>query len=179
MAGSATAPTVIVVTGVSGSGKSTLGRLLARRRGVPFVEGDDLHPASNIAKMAAGEPLNDEDRAPWLRAVAARARKATEDVAGMVISCSALKYRYRQLIRSTDDSVWFLYLTLDPDVARVRVSERSGHYMPAVLLDSQYADLEPLRSDEPGLVIDATSGTEEILDAAEAALADFESRRPL
>jgi gluconokinase len=178
MAGSATAPTVIVVTGVSGSGKTTLGRVLARSRGVPFVEGDDLHPPANIAKMSAGGPLNDDDRAPWLRAIAARARSATEDGTGIVISCSALKHRYRQLIRAADDGVWFLYLALDREVARARVTERTGHFMPAALLDSQYADLEPLRPDEPGMTIDATSGTEAITEAAEAALTHFESRSP-
>ncbi|WP_326779017.1 gluconokinase [Streptomyces sp. NBC_01445] len=178
MVGSATTPTVIVVTGVSGSGKTTLGRLLADRRSVPFVEGDDLHPPSNIAKMSACEPLDDQDRAPWLRAIAVRARMATQNGQGMVISCSALKYRYRRLIRAVDDGVWFLYLTLEPDVARERITQRTGHFMPAALLESQYADLEPLRDDEPGMAIDATPGTGEIIDAAEAALTDFETRGP-
>jgi gluconokinase len=171
------APTIVVVTGVSGSGKTTLGRLLARRRGVPFVEGDDLHPPSNIAKMSAGEALTDEDRAPWLRLIAARIRAATAGGEGVVIACSALKYRYRHLLGTAGAEVWFLHLTLDPVVARARVTRREEHFMPSSLLDSQFADLEPLRAEEPGLVIDAAFGTEEIVEAAQAALADFEAHQ--
>ncbi|WP_051732447.1 gluconokinase [Kitasatospora phosalacinea] len=171
-------PTVVVVMGVAASGKSTLGRVLAHRRGVPFVEGDGLHPTANIARMSAGEALDDEDRGPWLDAVAARIRAAGERGEGLVISCSALKYRYRRLFRAAAPAVWFLHLALDPAVARARIAGRTGHFMPAALLDSQYEALEPLRADEPGLTVDAAVGTEAVLAAAEAALADFEAREP-
>ncbi|MET9613591.1 gluconokinase [Kitasatospora indigofera] len=162
--------------GVSGSGKTTVGRLLARRRGVPFVEGDDLHPARNIARMSAGEALDDEDRGPWLHALATRIRTATRDGEGAVISCSALRYEYRQLFREAGPGVWFLHLDLDPGVARARVGRRTGHFMPATLLDSQFDTLEPLRPGEPGLTVDAAAGSEAVLEAAETALVRFEAR---
>ncbi|MCX4451294.1 gluconokinase [Streptomyces sp. NBC_01789] len=171
------APTIIVVTGASGCGKTTVGRMLARRRGVPFVEGDDLHPPSNIAKMSAGGALTDEDRAPWLQSIAARVRAAAKDGKGVVIACSALKYRYRQFLGAAGAQVWFLHLALDPEVARARIMGREGHFMLSSLLDSQLADLESLRPEEPGLVIDAASGTDTIVEAAQAALADFETRQ--
>ena len=172
------APTVVVVMGVAASGKSTLGRLLARRRGVPFVEGDDLHPAGNIARMSAGEALDDEDREPWLRAVAARIRAATLAGDGAVVSCSALKYAYRERFRAAGPGVWFLHLELDPEVARARIARRSGHFMPASLLASQYRALEPLRADEPGLTVDADAGQETTLDEVQAAVLRFEQRGP-
>ncbi|WP_326841347.1 gluconokinase [Streptomyces sp. NBC_01558] len=177
MVGSATAPAIIVVMGVSGSGKTTLGRLLAGRRGEPFVEGDELHPPENIAKMSAGEALTDEDRAPWLRAVADVIRAATESGKGAVISCSSLRHDYRCLFRAAGPGVWFLYLALDHEVAEARAGGRSGHFMPVALLDSQFAALEPLRGDEPGLTVDAAAGTEAIAERAEAALARFEPPR--
>ncbi|MET7386173.1 gluconokinase [Streptomyces sp. NPDC005529] len=178
MVGSATAPTVIVVMGVSGSGKTTVGRLLAGRRGEPFVEGDGLHPPENIAKMSAGEALDDEDRAPWLRAVSDVIRSATDSGRGAVISCSALGYDYRRLFRAAGPGVWFLYLAVDREVASARAGRRRGHFMPVALLDSQFAALEPLRDDEPGLTVDGTSGTGAIVDVAVAALAEFEPHAP-
>ncbi|MCX5208207.1 gluconokinase [Kitasatospora sp. NBC_00240] len=176
MGTSVPAPTVVVVMGVAASGKSTVGRLLARRRGVPFVEGDELHPAENVARMARGESLDDEDRRPWLQALAARIRTATQDGTGAVISCSALRYAYRQLFREAGSGVWFLHLDLDPEVAQARIDRRTGHFMPAALLGSQFEALEPLRPGEPGLTVDAAAGPEAVLEAAEAALADFEAR---
>ncbi|MCW7986606.1 MULTISPECIES: gluconokinase [Streptomyces] len=159
-------PSVVVVMGVSGSGKSTVGRLLAQRLMVPFLEADDLHPAANRAKMAAGHPLDDEDRRPWLMSVADWIRRATHDGQGGVVACSALKHEYRDLFRQAGAGVWFLYLALDRATADRRVAGRMDHFMPARLLDSQYADLEPLRPDEPGLTVDATADPRTIVDEA-------------
>ncbi|MED7955260.1 gluconokinase [Kitasatospora sp. NPDC058201] len=174
----APAPAVVVVMGVAASGKSTVGRLLARRRGVPFVEGDDLQPAGNIARMSAGEALDDEDRRPWLQALAARVRAATERGEGAVIACSALRYEYRRLLRAAGPGVWFLHLALDPAVARTRIARRTGHFMPPALLGSQYDALEPLREDEPGLTVDAALGPEAIVLLARTGVAEFEAGGP-
>ncbi|MFJ1731520.1 gluconokinase [Streptomyces sp. NPDC088254] len=143
--------------GVSGSGKSTVGRLLAQRLTVPFLEGDDVHPAANRAKMAAGRPLDDEDRKPWLRSLTQWIREAIDDGTGGVVACSALKREYRDALRRAGAGVWFLYLALDRATADQRVADRVGHFMPARLVDSQYATLEPLQSDEHGLTVDAAA----------------------
>ncbi|MCX4524130.1 MULTISPECIES: gluconokinase [unclassified Streptomyces] len=163
--------------GVSGSGKSTVGRLLAARREVPFVEGDDFHPAANIAKMRAGHPLDDADREPWLTGLADGIRDALRAGAGAVVSCSALKRKYRDRLRAVAPGVWFLHLTLDRAVARARVTGRAGHFMPVRLLESQYDVLEPLGADEPGLTVDAGAGADSVLGRAGDALAEFEARR--
>ncbi|WP_145797755.1 gluconokinase [Kitasatospora atroaurantiaca] len=162
--------------GVAASGKSTVGRLLARRRGVPFVEGDDFHSPENIAKMAAGRALDDEDREPWLRSVSGWIRETTHARQGAVLSCSALKHEYRVLLRAAGPGVWFLHLALDRKIARARISQRAGHFMPPGLLDSQYDALEPLRTDEPGLTVDATADTEGNLDLIQDAVARFEAK---
>lgn len=154
---------VVVVMGVSGSGKSTVGRLLAERLGVAFAEGDDFHPPANVAKMAAGHPLTDADRWPWLRTLAAW---ITEHSAhGGVVTCSALRHSYRDLLRSAADNAWFLHLAGDRDVIATRLATRSAHFMPPALLDSQLATLEPLDADEPGLTVDIGTATpEEIVE---------------
>jgi gluconokinase len=154
---------VVVVMGVSGSGKSTVGRLLAERLGVPYAEGDDFHPKTNVEKMASGHPLTDDDRWPWLRAIASWI--AAHTVSGGVVTCSALKRAYRDLLR-TAGNVWFLELTGDRSLLADRLTARSGHFMPASLLDSQLADLEALEPDEPGLVADINTPPEEIVAAA-------------
>ncbi|MER5937142.1 gluconokinase [Streptomyces sp. NPDC001928] len=161
---------VVVVMGVSGSGKSTVGRLLARRMRLPFLEADDLHPPANRAKMAAGRPLDDEDRRVWLASLAAWIRAATDSGRGGVMACSALKREYRDMFRGAGEGVWFLHLTLDPVSAGRRVAGRTGHFMPARLVDSQYATLEPLRPDEPGLTVDATADPRAVVDEAAHAL---------
>ncbi|MFJ1702580.1 gluconokinase [Kitasatospora sp. NPDC088346] len=171
------APTVVLVMGVSGSGKTTVGTALARRRGVPFVEGDGLHPPANIAKMASGRPLDDEDRAPWLRGVAGLIRAATRTGTGAVVSCSALKREYRDRFRAAGPGVWFLYLALDREVAHERVVHRVGHFMPVALLGSQYDTLEPLEPDEPGLTVDARAEPPTLLASAQAAIARSEAAR--
>lgn len=150
----ATAPTHIVVMGVSGSGKTTVGEALAKALGWKFVEGDAFHPEANVAKMHAGHPLDDDDRRPWLEALAAEI--ARDDAAGRssVIGCSALKRAYRDILRSGAPDVRFLHVHGDKALLWERVSNRPGHFFPAALLDSQLATLEPLGPDERGFVVD-------------------------
>lgn len=163
-------PPVVVVMGVSGSGKSTVGRLLADRLAVPFVEADDFHPEANRAKMAAGRPLADEDRRPWLVSLADWIREATASGRGGVMACSALKYEYRDLFRRAGAGVLFLHLALDRASAERRIAGRTGHFMPARLVDSQYAALEPLRPDERGVTVDAAADPQSIVDQASSAV---------
>ena len=163
---------VAIVSGVSGSGKSTVGSELARELGVPFLDGDELHPPANIAKMAAGHPLDDADRAPWLAALAARI-SAMAQVRGGVIACSALKRSYRDVLRAASPGVCFVQLVLDRAAALDRVAHRTGHFMPAALVDSQLAGFEPLQPDEPGIALDATHPLREKLDQARAFAAAF------
>ncbi|MFI0966400.1 gluconokinase [Streptomyces sp. NPDC021080] len=170
MGNSSQEPAIVVVMGVSECGKSSTGILLAERLGVPFLEADDLHPAANRAKMAAGRPLTEEDRGPWLAAISEWIGQAAASRTGGVVACSALRYRYRQMFRGAGAGVWLLHLSLDEAAARRRVARRSGHFMPAALVDSQYAELEPLRPDEPGLTVDAENSRQSIVDRAEAAL---------
>ncbi|NMH90950.1 gluconokinase [Pseudonocardia bannensis] len=155
--------------GVSGVGKSTVAQEIARRTGWAFAEGDDLHPEANRQKMAAGHPLDDEDRRPWLRRIADWI--GGQEAAGhdAVLTSSALKRRYRDLLRHGHPSVRFVHLTADPGVLAARVQNRPGHYMPASLLGSQLETLEPLQADEPGIVV-AT-------DADAAVVADGVLRR--
>lgn len=146
---------LIVVMGPSATGKSTVGAALADALGVPFVDGDDLHPAENTAKMAAGVALTDHDRWPWLDTVGSTLAAAGE-TGGLVLACSALRRAYRDRIRATAPGAWFLHLHLTEQQALARASSREGHFMPARLVASQYATLEMLGEDEPGLVVDAT-----------------------
>lgn len=162
--------TVIVVMGVSGSGKTTVGTALAERLGVDYAEADTFHPKANIDKMSSGHPLNDEDRRPWLEAIAAWI--SDHQSSGGVVTSSALKFRYRDILRG-GGNVWFLHLHGDRDLLADRMKTRSGHFMPVSLLDSQLADLEPLRPEEHGLVADIAKKPEEIV---ETALSAFEDR---
>lgn len=153
----------VVVMGVSGSGKSTVGEQVAHRLGVPFVDGDALHPAANVAKMASGVPLTDEDRIPWLRAVGrALAETAPE---GAVVACSALKRAYRDLIRAEAPDAVFAELDGDRALLAARMAARPGHFMPVSLLDSQLATLEPLQPDEDGVRLDVSRAPAELADA--------------
>lgn len=144
----------LVVMGVSGTGKSSVGRGLAERLGRPFVEGDDLHPEANVAKMSSGVALTDDDRWPWLEAVRdamtahARAGRAT------VVACSALRRVYRATLTGAEGRVRFVLLDVPADVLRERVAHRTGHWMPPSLLESQLALLEPLQADEDGVTVD-------------------------
>ncbi|WP_295120733.1 gluconokinase [uncultured Leifsonia sp.] len=160
----------VVVMGVSGSGKSTVGRVVADALGASFVDGDDLHPAANVAKMAAGIPLTDADREPWLRAVGRTL--ADGDDTGVVVACSALKRSYRDLIRAEAPGTVFAELDGPRELLQERMI-RPGHFMPASLLDSQLATLEPLQADEAGLRLDIAESPAELA----AAIVDRVGRR--
>lgn len=144
----------VVVMGVTGCGKSTVGALLARERGLPFGDGDDFHPAGNIAKMTAGMPLTDDDRWPWLADIGAWLARHPD---GAVVACSGLKRAYRDAIREAAASAVFIHLEAPQSVLESRVrerAERDGHFAGVGLLDSQYADLEPPATDERAVTID-------------------------
>jgi len=158
------APQRWVVMGVSGSGKSTVGAALAARLGLRFIEGDAFHPARNVDKMSAGLPLDDDDRAGWLQALAAEIRSAREQDQGLVLSCSALKRRYRDLLRLADPALRFAHLSGPRALIAERMAGRNGHYMPPALLDSQLRDLEPLQEDEAGLRLDITLAHTALVD---------------
>jgi len=151
----------IVVMGVSGSGKSTLGSALAQTLGWRFVEGDTLHPASNIARMAAGQALNDADRQPFLQNVARALAQSRPE--GIVVSCSALKRSYRNLIRTGDAQVMFVLPMLSRELLQERLRGRGGHFMPATLLDSQLAALELPQPDESAILVPGDTSTDEQL----------------
>ena len=160
------APGPVIVMGVAGCGKTTIGQLLAACLGFPYAEADSFHPAANIAKMRQGVPLDDHDRQPWLSAIADSIRHDSR----LVVSCSALKHHYRDTLRQANPRTWFLHLVIDPQAAAQRVAGRPGHFMPAALVNSQFADLEPLKQ-EAGLEVDATRPPEEIIAAVMSALA--------
>src|ERR1022692_2082041 len=136
------APRVLVVMGVSGVGKTTLAEALARRLGWTFKEGDDLHPAANIAKMKAGHPLTDADRAPWLDAIGAWIDARLAEGQSGVITCSALKHAYRDRLDAGRPRTTFVFMQLDQQAVAARIASRKGHFMPPSLLASQFADLE-------------------------------------
>jgi gluconokinase len=153
-----------VMMGVCGSGKSLIGAKLARELGVEFVEGDDLHPPDNVRRMAAGIPLTDDDRHGWLLAIAGRLREARRAGGGLVISCSALKRRYRDLLRSSGDaSVRFVYLAGSRALIVERMANRRGHFMPQSLIDSQFSILEAPAPDERAWVCDISQTPETIV----------------
>lgn len=148
--------TAIVIMGISGCGKSTLGKGLAEATGYRFIEGDDLHPAENVAKMSSGIALTDDDRWPWLERVAEELNTARAGD-GCIVSCSALRYAYRHLLRArTGGRLLFVFPKVSIDIVRTRLRNRPNHYMPLSLLDSQMATLELPRPDEPVLTIDGT-----------------------
>ncbi|GGR73650.1 gluconokinase [Nocardioides luteus] len=148
--------------GVSGSGKSTVGAAIAQRLRVPFADADDFHPPENIAKMASGRPLDDHDRQPWLQTLGGWL--AEREHTGAVLSCSALKRGYRDLLRGRAATVSFLHLDGTPAVVEARLAARAGHFMPPSLLRSQFATLEPLAADEHGTTIDITQDIDAIVE---------------
>lgn len=155
---------LIVVMGVSGCGKSTLGEALGRALDVPYADADDFHPQANIDKMTAGIPLDDADRAPWLDAMGAWLAERTDS--GAVATCSALKRAYRDRLRGAAPRAFFVHLWGDPEVVQQRVAERADHFMPASLVASQYATLEPLQPDEVGVALDFALPPQTLADQA-------------
>lgn len=153
-----------VVMGVCGCGKSSVGEKLATMLNVPYLEGDAYHPATNVAKMAAGMALDDADRADWLLRLQAEIKTAAERGAGLVLSCSALKRRYRDLLRAADPALVFVHLAGSRALIAERMQARSEHYMPLSLLDSQLRDLEPLQADEKGICLDIRKDLASLVD---------------
>ena len=145
----------IVVMGVSGCGKTTVARLLAKTLGWEFAEGDEFHAEANVEKMRRGEPLSDEDRLPWLRSIATHLQASQQAGRSVVVTCSALRRAYRDVLRDIDYPVRFAHIEPSAEVLRERLALRKGHYMPASLLQSQLDTLEPLKPDEPGVVVRA------------------------
>ncbi|MGV3548925.1 gluconokinase [Rhizobium sp.] len=156
----------VVVMGVAGCGKTAVGKALAMAIDARFIEGDRLHPPENVARMARGEPLTDELRAGWLDAVGQAMRAAISVDENAVAACSALKRIYRDRLRRAEPSIVFVHLKISRKEAFGRVGRRRGHFMPASLVDSQFATLEPPGADESALSIDATGPISDIVAAA-------------
>lgn len=160
----------LVVMGVSGSGKTTVARMLADQLHLSFAEADEFHPQANIDKMSAGTALTDEDRWPWLRAMRDWLTTQSRTGHSTVVTCSALKVVYRDVLREAEGRVRFIHLAAPPEVIGDRLEHRSGHFMPASLLPSQYQALEPLTADEDGVTIDVGASPEDVVSAVLAAL---------
>ena len=163
------APQVIVM-GVSGVGKSTVAKGLSASLGWTYAEGDAFHSAANVAKMASGHPLTDDDRWPWLRAIGSWMDEQIAANKPSVVTCSALRRAYRDLLREGRPEVTFLHLAAGEVLVADRMSHREGHYMPSSLLHGQYDTLEPLGSDEPGVSISVEGTAPEVLRRAIAAV---------
>ncbi|PPG38365.1 transferase [Pseudoclavibacter sp. RFBA6] len=151
--------------GVQGTGKTTIGSALAERLGVTFIDSDDLHPIANKAKMAAGTPLEDEDRVPWLKVVGATIAANEAEGRTTIVACSALKRWYRELLRSSVPELQFVHLAGRRDLVASRLATRQHEYMPTTLLDSQFEVLEPLAAWEAGVVVDVADTPAEIVEA--------------
>jgi gluconokinase len=156
-------PMIVVVMGVSGSGKTTVAKLLAERSGWQFQEGDTLHPPANVEKMSAGIPLTDADRLPWLRKIAETIDGWRAHGQSGVVTCSALKRSYRDIIVGDRRDVRLVYLRGSPELIRQRMAARHGHFMPTALLDSQFSTLEEPSPDENPIVVDIGGRPEEIV----------------
>jgi gluconokinase len=156
-------PHSIVVMGVEGSGKTTVGRALAQSVDFDFLDADWLHSPANRAKMAAGHSLDDADRVPWLHSVGQRIGELERTQPGVVTACSALKVSYRDVLRGYDAATYFVFLDGPEDVIVARVASRHHEFMPATLLASQFATLEPLTASELGVRVDVTLTPEEIV----------------
>jgi gluconokinase len=154
----------LVVMGVSGSGKSTVAARIASRTGCALADGDDFHPPSSIARMAAGRPLDDAWRKPWLEAIASWLAERAARGECAVVSCSALTRAYRDVLRGAGPGVRMVHLAGPYEVVERRLAARRGHFMPPELLESQYAVLEPLEADEPGLTVNLAQNPDQIAD---------------
>jgi gluconokinase len=163
-------PDVVIVMGVSGSGKTTVAKGIATLMGWEYAEGDAFHSEANVAKMHAGHPLTDEDRWPWLEAIGdwISAKEARGESA--VVTCSALRRAYRDLLRKGRPAVRFLHMTAPPKLIEDRMQHRAGHFMPPTLLPSQLSTLEPLEPDEPGVDVVNEGTPAQVLRRALAAL---------
>ena len=150
--------------GTAGAGKSTVMAALAERLGWPTLEGDSVHPAGNVAKMAAGVPLTDADRRPWLEAISAWIGERERERRSSIVTCSALRRSYRDLLRRGHPWVWFVHLDPPRAILEDRMASRSGHFMPATMLESQLATLEPLQPGEPGSVLAADAPPVELAE---------------
>jgi gluconokinase len=157
-------PCALIVMGVSGSGKTTIGEKLAARLGWSYEDADQFHPASNVAKMSAGHPLTDEDRWPWLRAIAAEIDRVRESASAVVIGCSALKRAYRDILLHGRKDIRLIYLEGTQALIADRLGRRKGHFMPPDLLTSQFATLEPPTPDEHPLTVSIDASVETIVD---------------
>ncbi len=163
-------PAVIVLMGVSGSGKSTIGVALSQKLGWPYADADEFHPAANVAKMSAGQPLTDEDRWPWLAAIAAHIDIARAEGRHAIVSCSALKRVYRDILIGARDDVRLVLLDGTKEEIFARMRARKDHFMPLALLDSQFATLERPGVDERPVVVSIDGTPEKIADAIIAGL---------
>lgn len=170
--------TAIVLMGVSGCGKSTIGVRLARKLNREFLEGDTFHPAANVEKMSRGVPLDDEDRRPWLTAIAAAIDAARHRQRKVIVTCSALKRSYRTILAAGHDDVAFVYLKGDQDLIAQRLAARAGHFMPPKLLASQFAALEEPAEDEGSIMMSIERTPDQIVDAIAAMFAADEGVRP-
>jgi gluconokinase len=156
--------TTLILMGVAGSGKSSVMAELHDRLHWPMLEGDELHPPANVRKMAAGTPLTDQDREPWLRRIAGWIGERERDGTSSLVTCSALRRTYRDILRNGHPSVWFVHLDAPRSVLEARMARRTGHFMPASMLASQLATLEPLGRDESGSTIDANASVQAVAE---------------
>ena len=163
----------LVVMGVSGAGKSTVAAAVAQRADAVFLDADDFHPASNVEKMAAGAPLADSDRWPWLQAVGDEIARRTGAGERVVVACSALKRAYRDVLRARSGGVCFALLDGSAELIAERVGTRAGHFMPATLLGSQLVALERLQPDEPGFSVDIAQPPGQVADTVVACWRDI------
>lgn len=164
-------PVHVVAMGVSATGKTVVGTRMAKELDLEFIEGDDLHPQANIDKMAAGIPLTDEDRWPWLQAIADRVGERDAAGRSTLVTCSALKRTYRDVLRSAvSTDTFFVHLHAPFEVLEERMGQRTKHFMPTSLLQSQFDTLEPLQPDEDGVQVDVSPPVEDVVATAVAAV---------